>query len=153
MSQYNQTLYRFETSNLDHPGIHVHVASNSQFGGLWGHGSLQTASEDASHLRIELRDLEARNASLIELLASPQVTNNPTMKASFFLFLVKNEWVPLHNPSSFFLHLLESLAVVYRTSFLIEITIRSLNLLRIIYSILHISAFFCALSSQDGSRP
>ena len=25
---------RFETSNLDYPGIHVHIASNSHFGGL-----------------------------------------------------------------------------------------------------------------------
>ena len=32
---------RFEISNLDYPGIHVHIASN----GLRGHGGLQTTSE------------------------------------------------------------------------------------------------------------
>ena len=32
---------RFEISNLDYPGIHVHITSN----GLQGHGSLQTTSE------------------------------------------------------------------------------------------------------------
>ena len=32
---------RFDISNLDYPGLHVHIASN----GLRGHGSLQTTSE------------------------------------------------------------------------------------------------------------
>ena len=32
---------RFEISNLDYPGIHVHIASN----GLRGHGDLLTTSE------------------------------------------------------------------------------------------------------------
>ena len=48
---------RFEIINLNYPGIIVHVASNSQFGGLGGHGGLQTASEVASGLIIELSDL------------------------------------------------------------------------------------------------
>ena len=32
---------RFEISNLDYPGIHVHIA----FNGLQGHGDLKTTSE------------------------------------------------------------------------------------------------------------
>ena len=48
---------RFEISNLDYPGIHVHVASNSHIVDLWGHDSLQTASEFAYGLKIELSDL------------------------------------------------------------------------------------------------
>ena len=35
---------RFEISNLNYPGIHVHVASNGHLHGLWGHDGLQTAS-------------------------------------------------------------------------------------------------------------
>ena len=34
----------FEISNVDYPGIHAHIVYNSLFGGLWSHGSLQTAS-------------------------------------------------------------------------------------------------------------
>ena len=45
---------RFEISNLNYPGIHVHVVSNSHFGGLWGHSSLQMASK-ASEVRFDLR--------------------------------------------------------------------------------------------------
>ncbi len=45
---------RFEISNLKYPGIHVHTAYNSHFGGLRGHGSLQTASEVANGLGIEI---------------------------------------------------------------------------------------------------
>ena len=45
---------RFEISNLDYPGIHVHVASNSHIMDLRGHDSLQTASEFAYGLGIEL---------------------------------------------------------------------------------------------------
>ena len=48
---------RFEIGNPDYPGIHVHVASNSHFGGVWGHGDLQMTSEVASDLGIELLDL------------------------------------------------------------------------------------------------
>ena len=48
----------FETSNLDYPGIHVHIASYSSFQGLRGHGGLQTASEVTSSLGFELSDLE-----------------------------------------------------------------------------------------------
>ena len=38
---------RFEISNPDYPGIHVHVASNGRCGhdGLWGHDGLQMTSE------------------------------------------------------------------------------------------------------------
>ena len=46
---------RLETSNLDYPSIHVHIASNSH-GGLRGHGSLQTASKVKSDLGIQLSD-------------------------------------------------------------------------------------------------
>ena len=48
---------RFEISNLNYPGIHMHVAPNSHFGGLRGYGGLKTASEVTSHLGIELSDL------------------------------------------------------------------------------------------------
>ena len=48
---------RFEISNLDYPGINVHVASYSQIVDLRGHGSLQTASEVTNGLRIELGGL------------------------------------------------------------------------------------------------
>ena len=44
---------RFDISNLDYPGIHVHIA----FKGLRGHGSLQTTSEVTSDLKIQLSDL------------------------------------------------------------------------------------------------
>ena len=47
----------FEISNLNYPGIHVHVAPNSHFGGLGGHGGLQTTSEVTSGLKIKLSDL------------------------------------------------------------------------------------------------
>ena len=46
---------RFEISNLDYPGIHVHIASN----GLRGHGGLQTTSEVIWRLPWPLRLLEA----------------------------------------------------------------------------------------------
>ena len=45
---------RFDISNLDYPGIHVHIASN----GLRGHGGLQTTSEVTSDLKIQLSDLD-----------------------------------------------------------------------------------------------
>ena len=48
---------RFEISNLNYPGIHMHVAPNSHFGGLRGHGGLKTASEVTSDLKFELSDL------------------------------------------------------------------------------------------------
>ena len=44
----------FEISNLEYPGIHVHIVSN----GLRGHGSLQTTSEVTSDLKIQLSDLD-----------------------------------------------------------------------------------------------
>ena len=47
----------FEISNLNYPGIYVHVASNSLLGGLWGHDGLQMTSEVTSDLKIELSDL------------------------------------------------------------------------------------------------
>ena len=40
---------RFEISNLDYPGIHVHIASNSHSGDLWGHGGLQNWSVPVAH--------------------------------------------------------------------------------------------------------
>ena len=48
---------RFDISNLDYPGIHAHIASNSHFGGLRGHGDLQMTSEVKADLKIELSDL------------------------------------------------------------------------------------------------
>ena len=48
---------RFELSNFDYPGIHVHVAYNCYFVDLGGHGSLQTASEFTNDLGIELSDI------------------------------------------------------------------------------------------------
>ena len=36
---------RIELSDLNYPGIHVHVASNSHVGGLWCHDGLQMTSE------------------------------------------------------------------------------------------------------------
>ena len=47
----------FEISNLNYPGIHVHVASNGHLHGLCGHDGLQTASEVTSGLGIELSDI------------------------------------------------------------------------------------------------
>ena len=45
---------RFDISNLDYPGIHVHIASNS----LQGHGGPQMTSEVTSDLKIQLSDLD-----------------------------------------------------------------------------------------------
>ena len=45
---------RFDISNLDYPGIHVHIASN----GLRGHGGLKTTLEVTSDLKIQLSDLD-----------------------------------------------------------------------------------------------
>ena len=42
---------------LINPGIHAHIAPNSSFGGLWGHGDLQMTSEVKADLKIELSDL------------------------------------------------------------------------------------------------
>ena len=50
--------FMFEISSFDNPGIHVYVASNSLFGGLWGNGLLKMASEVTSGLTIELSDLD-----------------------------------------------------------------------------------------------
>ena len=49
---------RFETSNLDLPGIHVHITSNNHFVCHSGHGGLQSASGIRSDLIIELSDLD-----------------------------------------------------------------------------------------------
>ena len=49
---------RFETSNLDYPGIHVHIASKRHLGGLRGRGGLQMTSEVTSGLVFELSDLD-----------------------------------------------------------------------------------------------
>ena len=48
----------FETSNLDYPGIHVHIASNSHFDCLLGHGGPQTAPEVQFDLRFETSNLD-----------------------------------------------------------------------------------------------
>ena len=48
---------RFEISNLNYHGIHVHVAPNSHFGGLGGQGGLQTTLEVTYGLKIKLSDL------------------------------------------------------------------------------------------------
>ena len=45
---------RFDISNLDYPGINVHIATN----GLRGHGGLQTTLEVTSDLKIQLSDLD-----------------------------------------------------------------------------------------------
>ena len=45
---------RFDISNLDYHGIHVHIASN----GLRGHGGLKTTSEVTYDLKIHLSDLD-----------------------------------------------------------------------------------------------
>ena len=57
MASKTQFDLRFGPSNLDYPGIHVHVASNSHFDYLWGHGGRQTAWEVTYDLGIELSDL------------------------------------------------------------------------------------------------
>ena len=49
---------RFVINNIDYPGIHLHITSNSPFGGLWGYGGLQVASVVKSDLRYELCDLK-----------------------------------------------------------------------------------------------
>ena len=58
-SKWHQRSYdlRFDISNLYYPSIYVHVASNSHFGGVWGHGGLQMTSEVTSDLGNELSDL------------------------------------------------------------------------------------------------
>ena len=43
---------RFEMTNLNYHGIHVHIASDSHLGGLWGHGGLQMTSEVKADLKI-----------------------------------------------------------------------------------------------------
>ena len=48
---------RIEIRNLNYPGIHVHVAYNSHFGGFSGHGGLQMTSQVKADLKIELSDL------------------------------------------------------------------------------------------------
>ena len=48
---------KFDISNLNYPGIHVHITYNSHFGGLWGHSGLNMTSEVTSDLKFELSDL------------------------------------------------------------------------------------------------
>ena len=74
---------RFDISNLDYPGIHAHIASNSHFGALWGHGDLQMTSEVKADLKIELSDLNylCSHASLackgfLEMIETDKQTNN-----------------------------------------------------------------------------
>ena len=46
-----------DTTNLNYPGILVHVASDSHLGGILGHDGLQMTLEVTSDLKIELGDL------------------------------------------------------------------------------------------------
>ena len=48
---------RFDISKLKYPGIYVHVASDGNLCGLWGHGSLHMTSEVTYDLNIELDGL------------------------------------------------------------------------------------------------
>ena len=48
---------RFDASNLNYPGIYLHIAWNSHYGGLWGHSGLQMTSEVTSDLKFELSGL------------------------------------------------------------------------------------------------
>ena len=48
----------FELSSISYPGIHVQIAFNGQFGGLWGHGSLQMASEIKHDIRLGKNNLD-----------------------------------------------------------------------------------------------
>ena len=48
---------RFDASNLNYPGIYLHIAWNSHYGGLWGHGGLHMTSEVTSDLKFELSGL------------------------------------------------------------------------------------------------
>ena len=51
---------RFEIRNLIYRENYVHVASNHQFVGLWGHGGLQMTSEVASDLELEISGLNTQ---------------------------------------------------------------------------------------------
>ena len=68
---------RFEISKHNYPGIHVQVTSNSLFGGLWSHSSLQMASEATFGISFEITYVPMPfwlvNASL-RLLQSPLQT-------------------------------------------------------------------------------
>ena len=48
---------RFETSNLNYPGIHMHIATENHFHGLRGSSGLQMTSEATSEVRFELSGL------------------------------------------------------------------------------------------------
>ena len=45
---------KIEITSLNYLGIHVHVASNSHFGGLWGPDGLQKTSGVKPDLKIDL---------------------------------------------------------------------------------------------------
>ena len=73
---------RFDISNLDYPGIHAHIASNSHFGGLWGHGDLQMTSEVKADHKIELSDLNylrsdasLANKGFLDMIETVKQTN------------------------------------------------------------------------------
>ena len=53
----NENGLRFETSNLNYPGIHMHVASENHFHGLRDSSGLQMTSEAMFEVRFELSGL------------------------------------------------------------------------------------------------
>ena len=54
---------RFDTSNLNYPGIYVHIAWNSHLDGLRGHSGLQMTSEVNLDLKFELSGLNNQCSS------------------------------------------------------------------------------------------
>ena len=81
---------RFDISNLDYPGIHAHIASNSHFGGLWGHGDLQMTSEVKADLKIELSDLN-------------YLCSHASLACKGFLEMIQTDKQPImiHRPACF----------------------------------------------------
>ena len=48
---------RFDASNPNYPGIYMHIAWNSHYGGIRGHSGLHMTSEDTFDLKFELSGL------------------------------------------------------------------------------------------------
>ena len=61
---------KFDISNLNYPGIHVHITYNSHFGGLWGHSGLNMTSEVTSDLKFDFCSLnnQCSSASLASIV-------------------------------------------------------------------------------------
>ena len=55
---------RFNTSNLNYPGIYVHIAWKSFFGGLGGHSGLHMTSEVTSEIKLIFSDLNTLCSSV-----------------------------------------------------------------------------------------